>query len=36
MKDDRVYFEYILLCIEKIEDYTKMEKSLYTITWVLT
>ena len=29
MKDDRVYFEYILLCIEKIEDYTKMEKSLY-------
>ena len=29
MKDDRVYFEHILLCIEKIEDYTKMDKSLY-------
>ena len=29
MKEDRVYFEHILLCIEKIEDYTKMEKSLY-------
>jgi uncharacterized protein with HEPN domain len=29
MKDDRVYFEYILLCIEKIEDYTKTDKSLY-------
>jgi len=29
MKEDRVYFEHILLCIEKIEDYTKMDKSLY-------
>jgi uncharacterized protein with HEPN domain len=29
MKDDRVYFEHILLCIEKIEDYTKMDRSLY-------
>ena len=29
MKDDRVYFEHILMCIEKIEDYTKMDKSLY-------
>jgi uncharacterized protein with HEPN domain len=29
MKDDRVYFEHILLCIEKIENYTKMDKSLY-------
>jgi uncharacterized protein with HEPN domain len=29
MKDNRVYFEYILLCIEKIEDYTKTDKSLY-------
>ncbi len=29
MKDDRVYFEHILLCLEKIEDYTKMDKSLY-------
>lgn len=29
MKDDRVYFEHILLCIEKIEDYTKMDKPLY-------
>lgn len=29
MKDDRIYFDHILLCIEKIEDYTKMDKSLY-------
>jgi len=29
MKDDRVYFEHILLCIEKIEEYTKMDQSLY-------
>ena len=29
MKEDRVYFEHILLCIEKIEDYTKLERSLY-------
>ena len=29
LKDNRVYFEHILLCIEKIEDYTKMDKSLY-------
>jgi len=29
MKEDRVYFEHFLLCIEKIEDYTKMDKSLY-------
>jgi uncharacterized protein with HEPN domain len=28
MKDDRIYFEYILLCIEKIEDYTKNRKNL--------
>lgn len=29
MKDDRVYFEHILLCIEKIETYTELDKSLY-------
>jgi len=29
MKDDRVYFEHVFLCIEKIEDYTKMDESLY-------
>jgi len=29
MKDDRVYFEHILLCIEKIEAYTELDKSLY-------
>lgn len=29
MKDDRVYFEHILLCIEKIENYTQTDKSLY-------
>jgi uncharacterized protein with HEPN domain len=29
MKDDRVYFEHILLCIDKIDDYTQMDKSFY-------
>lgn len=29
MKDDLVYFEHILSCIKKIEDYTRMDESIY-------
>jgi len=35
MKDDRVYFEHILLCIEKIEEYTKMDQSSFMESTVI-
>jgi uncharacterized protein with HEPN domain len=29
MKDERLYLEYILECIQKIEDYTEMDKARF-------